>query len=103
MKHTEGQWYMDWNSGQIEVCVQDKAVPSHEVTIARVEHNIGGGEKQAEANANLIAAAPDGFEAAKQAVNVLRRLPMIENDALSMAVELTCDKLQDFIAKAQGE
>lgn len=92
MKHTAGQWHFEPNDFNGE---HDDSAPgsimSDEWYIATIE----GGIEEAEANARLIAAAPDLLEACRYMHTLLRDMG---HGGLAGAI-----LGENAIAKAQGE
>jgi hypothetical protein len=99
--HTKGPWVARWDTtryaGQherIDRCVI--STPMNELgacfVVARIEGPFAGQKGQAEANARLIAAAPDGLAAAIKALD----------ECCDLIATPAGDALQAFIDKALG-
>lgn len=69
MRHTKGEWAIDW-SDQIRVWVCD----DNGDDLAEIMQNDNCNRTNQEANAKLISAAPEMFEALKDAIQELHRL-----------------------------
>lgn len=99
MAHTPGEWNWEWSKD-----ISDDGTIAVTCTMAGrdglpVCEVWGITEANVEANARLIAAAPDLLEAAKDALESLRRLP----NGLG-AFRVTCmQQLVNAIAKAEGK
>lgn len=96
MKFTRGPWYVYNNDVYLEV-VSDKGAICDTCMSG---HEFDGGDctegKSAKANAHLIAAAPEMYEAIKHVLEMqLRGFIVLGNEAT--------DKLQKSLAKARGE
>jgi hypothetical protein len=111
MKHTPGPWEVSQeipNSVVIIALWSDKVTPGNTATfgdyrgahICELEYNSGVPTKeQAEANACLIAAAPDLLEACK---NALESVKYAQNNTGADFMFNTSEILKQAIAKAEG-
>jgi len=88
--HTEGPWY--------PIAGRVRAERSHGV-VANLSTDAAASNDQFQANARLIAAAPDLLEACKRALDFIHTLPYEPSNAPSTRVQ---DALIDAIAKAEG-
>lgn len=89
MDYTKGGWRIE------EHPVQGHFIGNGEISIASI-HEVGNNE--AEANAHLISAAPDMYEALKR----LYRL-MAKDCGGCIKTEITLLEAQEAIAKAEGK
>lgn len=91
-KHTLGPWTVDTDTGGRKPIMAKDGITS-------VAHTDGlENEDLDEANARLIAAAPEMLQALKRAVSMLQAVGM-PADAIPQDLE----KMEDAIAKAEGE
>lgn len=104
-KHTPGPWKLDgrWVTDAATGCVTVAELP-----VIPAYSEIDAGDYQNEANARLIAAAPDLLEACKVALTVVKesveRLRADWPDSYSDGDEYaTLQKLQSAIAHAEGK
>ena len=108
LKHTPGPWcategIFEYDGRLHRVIAQDASVAEGiHVPVAAALQN-GDGEAQRDANARLIAAAPDLLSVAKDAIEVIEAL----ESNLGSAVGYKCDNLmvgclRAAIAKAEG-
>lgn len=100
MKHTKGPWeyYNPTATTPDRLWIEH---PESGESIADVLR-LGVGDKQAEANANLIAAAPEMLEALELSLRHINEL-LEDNPRLRTNREIgLCIKLRKLIAKAKG-
>jgi hypothetical protein len=108
MKHTQGPWYLKEYNNRFHVlrAWDEKVKPgdcatfgsSYGAHIASVKYNSGvPTREQAEANARLIAAAPDMLEALKNIVSVCNSWS--DNHAVSKSRDIA----EQAIKEAEGE
>ena len=99
MKHTPGPWEVseEWHG---DLYIDSYIEGEGDTALAKIVNNVCKTD-QAEANARLIAAAPDLLEACKEALNVLE-----DWDDLNQPDDgpewLFVTAMKDAIAKAQG-
>lgn len=96
MKHTEGNWFIKRENGIIDVYSDSK----RHKTIARVNYPIGnipvmGQEDEMDANAKIIAAAPDLLEALKKVMTWVHTHPK-----KATIVQSVIDEADNAIKKA---
>ena len=104
MKHTKGQWSIKKTSFSDEIdsnCAVNstKYLLLTDTTMFRNKNliaDIVGSEEEAQANANLIASAPEMLEILKEILDAY-----IETDDCDLS-ELLYKKINDIIAKAEG-
>ena len=89
--HTAGPWHVDRQSPYSAICI--KPYPG------RIVCDIAGTDQEAEANALLIAAAPELLEVCKYIVQ-LTEVDHWENDALAMMNRTGVPVLKEAIAAA---
>lgn len=70
-QHTKGEWVIEQHHPSIYVCSGYKGFVIAEVTNQQISHFIGNDE-EAQANAKLIAAAPDMLEALNCLLETMR-------------------------------
>lgn len=94
-KHTPGPWKLGHNDGTfVEI-----DAPTHgalATTVWCMEDDKGFGSPECEANARLIAAAPEGYELAKEFLEFARGGNHFFYPPGSM------QKLEQFVAKVEG-
>jgi hypothetical protein len=97
-KHTPGPWRVgSWYDGRLPIVVADLADRS-------IIAELTGAKRAHEANAHLIAAAPDLLEALEGAQKALRKaLPFLPADSESIFCGEWLDEINAAIAKAKGE
>ena len=95
-KHTPGPWYCSWNDNDL----YDQG-GVYRVQPIPVGSTWGKVVKQYNANANLIAAAPDLLEACKRLDIVLTRYKD-HKIFIPLSIEMLWPLLKDAIAKAEG-
>lgn len=101
-KHTPGPWKTSIDYGRNPGSVIDASVLAPNGSeIARMIHANAAISQAAESNANLIAAAPDLLEAAKEALPNLRWAET-HLDGNSLAWRELIAKFESLIAKAEG-
>jgi hypothetical protein len=98
-EHTKGDWFSIYVADLgFQVCENEK----YQLEIAKVVGDNFRSFEEREANARLIAAAPDMFEvlkAAKHAVAMLEKdNGRVEHEGLSLY-----EKIEQVLAKAKGE
>lgn len=106
-KHTPGPWTVGRIQRSSNFAKDTYAVQGDGTILCRVKGGVTEDAQQALANACLIAAAPDGFEANREAADFIRAYfgPIASDDpagwfdADALAVYR---KLQAALAKAQG-
>lgn len=72
-KHTQGEWIMEKHEHTIYVCSGYKGFVIAEVTGDRIAHFIGN-KQEAEANAKLIATAPELLDASQSVLESLNQM-----------------------------
>ena len=103
MKHTKGEW----KAGVTNELNPDRAIFRDSLIIARVEPLMNS--EEAEANAQLISAAPDMLEVGKLVVEFAKKVlqyPKGEkgyDPADAMNLQRQIDKFQKAIAKTEGK
>ena len=90
-KHTPGPWAVDWNHGSIYV----ETLLGNDDSICEVHKR--GSALERVANSRLIAAAPEGFEAAQEALIALEAAPD------SKCVKRARQMLTSFISNVTGK
>jgi hypothetical protein len=99
-KHTPGPWT---NHGRIAQTGLPHSAVAAKTLIARVYSEAFGDEAQEEANARLIAAAPELLEQLRVTVLYLRSACMVmDSESRQMALE-TVKEARGVIAKATGD
>lgn len=104
MKHTPGPWRIETHNisksilGKKHLITDQRGIPVIAVIYAYDDNKTITPLEQ-EANARVIAAAPDGLHAAELAYLHLLKIP---HDRLRLKGQVTLCALRDFIAKATG-
>lgn len=98
MNYTPGPWKYVTNVGPTKALITE----DDGSTIVELRLNVR--DSRLEANARLIAAAPELLEVCKDALESLRRLPYDWQPGRPVAYRVTImQELEKAIAKAQGE
>lgn len=99
-KGTNGSWFKDKGSRGIgPLSTDDDQTYGMVMPVAWVEFDID--DKVQQANANLIAAAPDLLLCLQQIVSSAYRLGVVSDDDSGLSLEVS--KAEFYIAKALGE
>lgn len=94
-KHTPSPWVN--SNGVIVPAVKQRADVYEQIADVKMRVRAGGPSAEGEANARLIAAAPDLLVAARFALSVLKANP------IEMSERLAIEKLESVIASAEGK
>ena len=99
-KHTPGPWWIDWNVSRLDIFSSDAATLVATLRRSALSEGI---DETAKANARLIAAAPELFEALRELYALVRgKAPSLLEDTSggSDRVAMMCE---DAIAKATAK
>ena len=98
MNHTPGPWLLNhntnWKTNPFSVTVRKPGV--HNTTVANIPTRMTIPPQEQQANARLIAAAPDLLAALIKLIDAIGRMPSNAADGLA-------DQAREVIAKATGE
>ena len=98
MKHTTGPWVIDWNVARLDIFSSEAKVLVASLRRSALSEDI---DEAARANARLIAAAPEMYEAIA-AIATAMNLGYIPNEILSEGSPIL-EGLRAAIAKAEGK
>ncbi len=111
-KHTPGPWSLDRLNFQWTISVPDARQTNPLVETGKTVANVMGNNSTAEANARLIAAAPELLEVAKIAIGLAvafkkdldAGVAFAEDKEIGRkAIDIFLIQITDAIAKAEGE
>ena len=97
-KHTTGPWVIDWNVSRLDIFGSDETTLVASLRRSPLSQAI---DEAARANARLIAAAPEMYEAIA-AIATAMNLGYIPNEILSEGSPIL-EGLRAAIAKAEGK
>jgi len=102
MKYTPGPWVIVGQPGYSAPIIRNDTRPSRD--IAKILYDGGSEDKEVDANAKLIARAPDLLELAKWALDYADRFqPQIYDDAGWKQHERLTDKAKAIIAEVNDK